>query len=123
MTNSSYQTTRLNDPLTRMTSPSTHSVDDADPAYTLDPFLDPLCLTDDEAFADGYGLSPAMPIAPFTEDDLRFLRDFILGTAMYVEQLESVVCDQSDDFWQAREHAYRIITALLIRHYEYELEG
>jgi|GEM_PF-3915332 hypothetical protein len=74
---------------------------------------------DDEEFAEGYGL----PIAPFTEEDLRFLRDFILSTALYVEQLEAFVCDSSDDFWEAREHAYRIITALLIRQYEYELEG
>jgi len=73
---------------------------------------------DDEQFSEDYGL----PIQPFTEDDLRFLRDFILSTAMYVEQLESLLCDTSDDFWEAREQAYRIITALLIRHYEYELE-
>jgi len=118
MTNSNYQTTRLTDPSTRLTVPSTRGLADDDPAYTLDPFFDPLCLTDDEEFAEDYGL----PIAPFTEDDLRFLRDFILGTAMYVEELESLVCDASDDFWEAREHAYRIITALLIRQYEYELE-
>jgi hypothetical protein len=74
---------------------------------------------DDEQFAEGFTL----PITPFTEDDLRFLRDFILSSAMYVEQLESLLCDTSDDFWEAREQAYRIITALLIRHYEYELEG
>jgi len=74
---------------------------------------------DGEDFADDFGL----PITPFTEDDLRFLRDFILGSAMYVEELESVVYKTSDDFWEAREHAYRIITALLIRHYEYEMEG
>jgi len=119
MTNSSYQTTQMTDPSTRFTAPAPRTFDDAEPSYTLDPFLDPLCMIDDEEFADNYGL----PIAPFTEDDLRFLRDFILGTAMYVEQLESLVCDASDDFWQAREHAYRIITALLIRLYEYELEG
>jgi len=76
-------------------------------------------MTDGPDFAEGYGL----PIQPFTEDDLRFLRDFILSSAMYVEELESLICDTSDDFWEAREHAYRIITALLIRHYEYELEG
>jgi len=76
-------------------------------------------MTNDPYFADDYGL----PIQPFTEDDLRFLRDFILSSAMYVEQLESLLCDTSDDFWEAREHAYRIITALLIRHYEYELDG
>jgi hypothetical protein len=74
---------------------------------------------DEPEYADGYGL----PIRSLTEDDLRFLRDFILSSAMYVEQLESFLCDSSDDFWKAREDAYRIITALLIRHYEYELEG
>jgi hypothetical protein len=76
-------------------------------------------MTDNPEYADNYGL----PIEPFTEDDLRFLRDFILSSAMYVEQLEGLLCDTSDDFWEAREHAYRIITALLIRHYEYELDG
>ncbi len=83
------------------------------------PGYDNSCDYDDEAFAEGYGL----PIAPFTEEDLRFLRDFVLGTAMYVEELEAIANEQSDDFWQARENAYRIVTALLIRHYEYELEG
>jgi hypothetical protein len=79
---------------------------------------------DDERFAEGFLLGDdTYPITPFTEDDLRFLRDFILSSAMYVEQLESMLCDTSDDFWEAREHAYRIITALLIRHYEYELDG
>jgi hypothetical protein len=87
-------------------------------ACELDEYLDHLCQIDDPDFAEGYGL----PINTLTEDDLRFLRDFILSSAMYVEQLEAFLCDSSDDFWQAREHAYRIITALLIRHYEYELE-
>ena len=95
-------------------------------AFDLDEYLDHLCQIDDENrfvdepdFAEGYGL----PISSLTEEDLRFLRDFILSSAMYVEQLESFLCDSSDDFWEAREQAYRIITALLIRHYEYELEG
>ena len=97
--------------------------------HTFEPYAeDPLDFSnydfDDEEFADGYGLPEMseLPIESFTEDDLRFLRDFILGTAMYVEQLEATLCEQSDEFWQAREHAYRIITAVLIRHYEYELE-
>ncbi len=59
---------------------------------------------------------------PFTEGDLRFLRDFILSSAMYVEELESLVCDSSDDFWEAREHAYRIVTSMLITHFLYEME-
>ncbi len=100
-------------------------------AYDLNEYLDHLCQIDNERitddpefvdepeFAEGYGL----PINTLTEDDLRFLRDFILSSAMYVEQLEAFLCDSSDDFWEAREQAYRIITALLIRHYEYELEG
>jgi hypothetical protein len=105
--------------------------DNAPRSYTLDELFDiPSrgdceCLedenrfVDDPEFADGFGL----PINSLTEDDLRFLRDFILSSAMYVEQLEAFLCDSSDDFWEAREQAYRIITALLIRHYEYELEG
>ncbi len=104
---------------------------DAPRAFDLDEYLDHLCqiddprfvdenrFIDDPDFAEGYGL----PIHSLTEDDLRFLRDFILSSAMYVEQLEAFLCDTSDDFWEAREQAYRIITALLIRHYEYELEG
>ncbi len=75
------------------------------------------------SFDDDAAAPMELPISPFTEDDLRFLRDFILGTAMYVEQLEAIASEQSDEFWQAREHAYRIVTAVLIRHYEYELEG
>ena len=91
--------------------------------HTFEPYDDdPLDFNnydfDDEDLAEDYGL----PIEPFTEEDLRFLRDFILGTAMYVEQLEAIANEQSDEFWQAREHAYRIITAVLIRHYEYVLE-
>ncbi len=99
-----------------------HSTPETPHAFV--PYFDS-AFVDEEDFAEDFGASSTMflPITPFTEDDLRFLRDFILGTAMYVEQLESLVCDQSDDFWQAREHAYRIITALLIRHYKYELEG
>jgi hypothetical protein len=84
-----------------------------------DCFVDENRFVDDPDFADGFGL----PINSLTEDDLRYLRDFILSSAMYVEQLEAFLCDSSDDFWEARELAYRIITALLIRHYEYELEG
>jgi hypothetical protein len=84
-----------------------------------DSLVDEPPFVDDPEFAEGFGL----PINTLTEDDLRFLRDFILSSAMYVEQLEAFLCDSSDDFWEAREQAYRIITALLIRHYEYELEG
>ena|ERR1019366_2358537 len=110
----------------RMTRNFADSIaDDAPRAYDLDELfdipsqMDCECLVDDPEFAEGFGL----PINSLTEDDLRFLRDFILSSAMYVEQLEAFLCDTSDDFWEAREQAYRIITALLIRHYEYELEG
>ncbi len=104
---------------------------DAPRAYSLDEYLDHLCQIEDERFVDEHAsstilISPMdldLPINSLTEDDLRFLRDFILSSAMYVEQLEAFLCDSSDDFWEAREQAYRIITALLIRHYEYELEG
>ena len=37
------------------------------------------------------------------EADLRFVRDFILGSATYVEELENAVCDRSDEYWEARE--------------------
>ena len=84
----------------------------ADDSFLFDPFVD------EEEFAEDYGL----PIEPFSEGDLRFLRDFILSSALYVEQLEGYICDSSDEFWQAREHAYKIITSLLIRQYEYEME-
>ncbi|MDP4198319.1 MAG: hypothetical protein Q8922_04625 [Bacteroidota bacterium] len=57
------------------------------------------------------------------ESDLRFLRDFILSCALYVEELESALCDRSDNFWEAREHAYRIITSLLIDVFRYEMAG
>ncbi len=96
---------------------------DATHPFDLDEYLHHVCQIDDhideEAFAQGYGL----PIQTLSEDDLRFLRDFILGSAIYIEQLESFLSECSDDFWEDREHAYRIVTALLIRHYEYELEG
>lgn len=49
------------------------------------------------------------------EEDLRFLRDFILATAMYVEELEEKLLVQQDTFWTAREHAYQIILRELIR--------
>ncbi len=55
------------------------------------------------------------------EADLRFVRDFILGSAAYVEELENFACDRSDEYWEAREHAYRIITGLLIDVYRYDM--
>ncbi len=57
------------------------------------------------------------------ESDLRFLRDFILSCALYVEELENALCDRSEEFWETREHAYRIITGLLVDVFRYELAG
>jgi len=64
----------------------------------------------------------------FDDDDhfaenINYLREFILSSALYVESLENAVCDRSDEYWEAREHAYRIITAMLIDLYQYETEG
>jgi hypothetical protein len=56
------------------------------------------------------------------ETDLRFLRDFILSSAMYIEQLEAIANHMSDEFWEAREHAYKIVTGLLIEHFWYDME-
>ena len=57
------------------------------------------------------------------EESLRFLRDFIIGSGAYVEELESETCDRSDEYWESRDEAYRIITGLLIDTYRYELAG
>ena len=46
--------------------------------------------------------------------DLHFLREYILNTAAYIESLESELGDTSEEFWQEREQAYRIVTDLLI---------
>ena len=54
-------------------------------------------------------------------EDIRFLREFIVSSALYVEQLEDEICERSDEFWESREHAYRIITGLLIDLYRYEM--
>jgi hypothetical protein len=54
-------------------------------------------------------------------EDLDYLRYFIIHSANYVEELESAVCERSDIFWDAREHAYRIVTGLLIDVWEAQL--
>jgi hypothetical protein len=56
------------------------------------------------------------------ETDISFLRNFILEVALYVEQLELLCNEYSEDFWQAREHAYHIVTTLLREYFEYEME-
>jgi hypothetical protein len=58
---------------------------------------------------------------PSFSEDINYLREFILSTALYVEELENSICDRSDEFWEAREHAYRIITGLLIDLYRYDM--
>ena len=50
--------------------------------------------------------------------DLDYLRYFIIHSAEYVEELESALCERSDTFWESREHAYRIITGMLIDQWE-----
>jgi hypothetical protein len=54
-------------------------------------------------------------------EDINYIRDFIVGSALYVEELETQISERSDDFWESREHAYRIITGLLIDLYQYEM--
>jgi hypothetical protein len=53
-------------------------------------------------------------IPSISMEDLDYLRYFIIHSANYVEELESAVCERSDLFWDAREHAYRIVTSMLI---------
>ncbi|HWF43757.1 MAG TPA: hypothetical protein VG537_03855 [Candidatus Kapabacteria bacterium] len=54
-------------------------------------------------------------------EDINYIRDFIVGSALYVEELENQISERSDDFWESREHAYRIITGLLIDLYQFEM--
>jgi len=61
----------------------------------------------------------AIPLS-YDERDLRFLRDFILNMGDYVEELESIAGDTSDDFWQAREHAYRIAATMLEDYFTFQ---
>ena len=73
------------------------------------------CLRPDAGTVQEEGMSrtePALAITPLEAD---FLADFIANSAFYVEQLEDLVGEEMIDFWQCREHAYRIITQLLIR--------
>ena len=55
-------------------------------------------------------------------DDLRYLRDFILNCSLYVIDLESAIGEEHKEFWEAREHAYRIISSLLSDLYRFELD-
>jgi len=97
---------------------------DSLPGFDSDPDLDEnfdLSQVDDNPFAYS-NTNPSEMCDILTEEDLRFLRDFILGMGMYVDQLESLLSDTSEEFWQAREHAYRIVTNMLIKNFLYELE-
>jgi hypothetical protein len=53
-------------------------------------------------------------IDEFEREELEFLAQFIQGTAFYIESLEEAIGESLDDFWQAREHAYHIITTYLV---------
>ena len=47
-------------------------------------------------------------------EELEFLARFIQGTAFYAETLEEYLGEPLEDFWEAREHAYHIITTYLL---------
>jgi hypothetical protein len=51
---------------------------------------------------------------PDVTDDLRYLRDFILQCALYINELEMHAGYEDPAFWEAREHAYQIVTSLLV---------
>jgi hypothetical protein len=56
------------------------------------------------------------------EVGLRALRDFILNCSLYVSDLETALGQEQQEFWEAREHAYNIISTLLIDLYQYDFE-
>lgn len=87
-----------------------------------DPFDSDVAIETEDDFEPDFGFLGDTDVElSLPEADLRFIRDFILGSAAYVEELENTVCDRSDEYWEAREHAYRIITGLLIELYKYEM--
>jgi hypothetical protein len=45
-----------------------------------------------------------------TSGDLHFMTDFINDSGFYIEHLESLIGEDLMDFWQAREHALRLLT-------------
>ena len=47
-------------------------------------------------------------------EELEFLARFIQGSAFYAESLEEYLGEPLEDFWEAREHAYHIVTTYLI---------
>jgi hypothetical protein len=56
-------------------------------------------------------------------DDIKAVRDFILNCSLYITDLETAIGEARQEFWEAREHAYRIISALLIDLNQYDCEG
>lgn len=72
---------------------------------------------DDPDFCELYG---PMDEPWMNEVGLRALRDFILNCSDYVAQLERRLGDERLEFWEAREHAYHIVSQLLIELYEQE---
>jgi hypothetical protein len=56
----------------------------------------------------------ARPTDGLSGKELEFLANYISGTGFYVESLEEYLGETLGDFWQAREHAYHIITGLLL---------
>jgi hypothetical protein len=76
-------------------------------------------MLDDDGFQDVPVSSDELTDIPeIALEDLDYLRFFIIHSADYVEELESAICERSDQFWEYREHAYRIITGLLIGQWE-----
>lgn len=53
-----------------------------------------------------------------TLDGLDFVRYFIISSTLYVEELEGALKERNDEFWDAREKAYRIVTNMLIKEWD-----
>ena len=51
-------------------------------------------------------------------EDIIFVRDFILNSSLYIFDLEaalgSAYASEQHEFWEAREHAYQIVSKLLV---------
>ena len=59
------------------------------------------------------------PEEPWADvDDIRFVRDFILNSSLYISDLEAALGEARHEFWEAREHAYRIVSQILSDLYE-----
>lgn len=51
---------------------------------------------------------------PIAHDDLRFVTDFIRGSAFYIEDLEERLGEDLNDFWRSREQALNILCGWLM---------